>query len=53
MKDKATRVREGEERNTYWRSLSPAEQLKDLDHRLGKGEGAKRQRKKLLTLLTK
>ena len=31
-----------------WQVLTPAEQLKQLDARLGKGVGAKRQRAKLL-----
>lgn len=35
-------------RITEWQALSPAEQLKQLDARLGKGVGAKRQRAKLL-----
>lgn len=34
-------------RNEAWRKLTPAEQLKALDMRLGKGKGAKRQRARL------
>lgn len=37
----------GDERNAYWRGLTPAQQRADLDRRLGKGVGAKRQREKL------
>lgn len=51
MKMKHQRVEEGEERNAYWRSLSPAQQLADLDRRLGKDQGAKRQRAKLSKVL--
>jgi len=43
-KSKNQRRTEGDARNEAWRSLSPTEQLKDLDRRLGKGVGAKRQR---------
>lgn len=42
-----TRVAEGNARNEAWRKLSPAEQAKDLDARLGVGLGATRQRQKL------
>lgn len=38
---------EGAERNLEWLKLTPAQQLADLDRRLGKGVGAKRQREKL------
>ena len=47
MKSKNLKVKEGEERNDYWRKLTPAEQIASLDRRLGKGVGAKRQRAKL------
>lgn len=36
-----------EKRNEQWASLTPAEQIKALDSRLGKGVGAKKQRAKL------
>ncbi len=39
--------KEGEERNAKWRLLTPTDQLKELDRRLGKGLGATRQRRKL------
>ena len=44
MKPKHVKVEEGNERNAYWRSLSPVDQYADLDRRLGKGVGARRQR---------
>lgn len=34
-----------------WRSLSPQEQLKQLDYRNGKGKGATRQRRKIQAYL--
>jgi hypothetical protein len=46
-KTAAERYEEGVERLEHWRSLTPAEQRKDLDRRLGAGVGAKRQRAKL------
>lgn len=36
---------EGEVRNEAWRKLTTSEKLADLDRRLGKGIGARRQRK--------
>lgn len=47
MKPRHIKQREGEIRNDYWRSLTPKEQLADLDRRLGKDQGAARQRQKL------
>ena len=44
---KRDRIKEGQERNEYWSSLSSAEKLASLDRRLGKGIGAKRQRRLL------
>tara|TARA_B100001094_G_scaffold92874_1_gene88749 strand:- start:2960 stop:3166 length:207 start_codon:yes stop_codon:yes gene_type:complete len=35
------------ERNNYWASLTPQQQLKSLDTRLGEGVGAKKQRIKI------
>lgn len=43
--NKQDRIVEGEVRNAAWRKLSPQEQLAEIDRRLGKGVGAKRQRK--------
>ncbi len=34
-------------RNTEWQALTPAQQLAELDRRLGPGVGARRQRGKL------
>jgi hypothetical protein len=34
-----------------WRSLSPEQQLETLDRRLGKGQGAKKQRARIHALL--
>lgn len=47
MKPRHIKFAEGQERNEEWRSMTPLEQLKDLDNRLGKGLGATRQRAKL------
>lgn len=41
------RREEMQERLEYWQGLTPAEQLKQLDTRLGKGVGAVKQRAKL------
>ena len=40
-----------EKRNAEWRELTPAQQLAELDARLGKGIGAARQRAKLNAIL--
>lgn len=40
-------------REAAWRRLSPQQQLEELDRRLGKGLGAKRQRERLLLLVEK
>lgn len=45
MKSKELRKEEEAERLAFWRGLSPSQQLADLDRRLGKGIGARRQRK--------
>jgi hypothetical protein len=37
-------------RNARWESLSPRERLKELDKRLGEGNGAMKQRAKLAEL---
>jgi len=47
MKPKELKIREGQERNEYFRSLSNEEKLNSLDRKLGKDKGAKRQRGKL------
>lgn len=47
MKSKTQKRIEGDERNAEWRKLSPTQKLDSLDLRLGKGQGAKRQREKL------
>lgn len=47
MKAKHIRIIEGDARNEAWRALSPQLQLSELDRRLGKGQGARRQRAKL------
>lgn len=47
MQSKVEKREAGEERNAEWRKLTPAQQLANLDRRLGKGVGAKRQRTKL------
>ena len=42
-----------EERNTYYRSLTPEQKLEGLDRRLGKGIGAKKERAKIALLMEK
>ena len=51
MKSQEEKRREGEERTARWESMTPVEQLQDLDRRFGKGVGATRQRKRLLALI--
>ena len=46
------RREEGEERQAYRDTLSPFQQIVALDNRLGIGEGAKRERKRLLSLMS-
>lgn len=53
MKSYTERCDEGKERNTAWQLLTPAEQLRDLDRRLGKGIGARKQRKHLHAKINK
>lgn len=43
----AARVEAAGERQTAWVELSPQKQLAELDRRLGKGVGARRQRARL------
>ena len=47
MQNKEIRHKEAIERNSYWVSLTPQQQLESLDVRLGKGIGAKKQRAKI------
>lgn len=47
MKPLDLRREEAEERLRAWRSLSPEEQLAELDARLGPGQGARRQRERI------
>jgi hypothetical protein len=42
-----------QERNELWRKLTPEQQLKELDLRLGIGIGATRQRAKIISKNTK
>jgi hypothetical protein len=44
----AQRREEGEERQAHRENLSPFQQIVVLDNRLGIGEGAKKERKRLL-----
>jgi len=45
--DKKRRTDEGVKRNAEWAALTPTQKIASLDARLGKGVGARRQRKKL------
>ena len=47
MQNKEYKNKEAIERNSYWVSLTPQQQLESLDVRLGKGIGAKKQRAKI------
>ena len=47
MQNKEHKNKEAIERNSYWVSLTPQQQLESLDVRLGKGIGAKKQRAKI------
>ena len=42
-----TKQQEEIERNEYWAQLTPEQQITDLDRRLGKGIGAKKQRARI------
>lgn len=48
---KELRRKEALERQQRWESLTPAQQLEELDKRLGKGVGAKKQRARLERLI--
>ena len=47
MNTKQIKETEAIERNKYWAQLTPEQQLADLDSRLGKGIGAKKQRARI------
>jgi hypothetical protein len=49
---KAARIAAMQQRQKEWQTLSPKEQLKALDKRLGKGKGAAKQRARLAEKLT-
>jgi len=42
-----SKTQEAIERNKVWAQLTPKQQLEDLDRRLGKGIGAKKQRARI------
>ena len=42
-----SKVQEAFDRNKAWAQLTPKQQLEDLDRRLGKGIGAKKQRARI------
>ena len=42
-----SKTQEAIERNNFWASLTPQQQLESLDNRLGEGIGAKKQRAKI------
>ena len=42
-----TKQQEAIERNEYWAQLTPEQQIANLDRRLGKGIGAKKQRARI------
>ena len=47
MQNKEYKNKEAIERNSFWASLTPQQQLESLDTRLGKGVGAKKQRARI------
>jgi hypothetical protein len=51
MKSKDQKREEAKTRNAAWDALSLERQMADLDRRLGKGQGAKRQRERLIALI--
>lgn len=53
MKHKEQKRADGKARNEAWARLSSQQKWDDLDLRLGKGEGATRQRAKLAKVLNK
>tara|TARA_R110001592_G_scaffold20195_5_gene82152 strand:- start:871 stop:1095 length:225 start_codon:yes stop_codon:yes gene_type:complete len=48
---KSERKNEAYDRNKYWASLSPQDQLQSLNNRLGEDLGAIKQRKKIQSLI--
>src|SRR5436309_7343167 len=51
MKSDEQKRDEAEMRNAAWRALAAEQQLADLDERLGNGQGARRQRARLMRLI--
>lgn len=49
---KVARIASMKQRTEEWQTLSPKEQLKALDKRLGKGKGAAKQRARLALKIT-
>lgn len=52
MIEAKTKAEQAIERNEAWAKLTPAQQLNELDRRLGKGVGAKKQRARLAKLVS-
>lgn len=53
MKDAKQRAQESKERDDARKRLTPAQQAAILDERLGKGQGAQKERKRLARLAGK
>lgn len=51
MKSVNQKREEGAKRDALWASLTPAEQMRELDRRLGKGVGATRQRARIQSII--
>ena len=51
MIEQSQKQKDAEERALNWQAMSPKEQLKSLDSRLGKGIGATKQRAKIEKLI--
>lgn len=52
MIEAKTKAEQAIERNEAWAKLTPAQQLGELDRRLGKGVGAQKQRARLAKLVS-
>ncbi len=50
-RSRADRKNEAYDRNKFWATLTPQEQLESLDRRLGEGLGAVKQRSKIQNLI--